>query len=48
MKKLTSSERKWVIIFIVIIIALMTGCLIGTVSSSKTWNPRPVEIDNGN
>ncbi|MEO6961266.1 MAG: hypothetical protein ABIY90_04820 [Puia sp.] len=48
MKKLNASERTWLIIFIVIIIGLMAGCMIETVSDSNTWGPRPVELNKTN
>jgi hypothetical protein len=41
MKKFTSSEQIWLILFVVVIIGLMAGCMMSTVKQSGTWGPRP-------
>ncbi|MFI5123954.1 MAG: hypothetical protein ACHQDF_01440 [Chitinophagales bacterium] len=41
MKRLSRTEKNWLILFIVIVIGLMAGCMIETVVDSSPWNPRP-------
>jgi hypothetical protein len=41
MKKLSRREKTWLVIFIIIVIGLMAGCMMETVLDSGPWNPRP-------
>jgi len=41
MKRLSHTEKIWLVIFLVVVIGLMAGCMIETVMDSGPWNPRP-------
>jgi hypothetical protein len=41
MKKLSRGEKTWLVIFIIIVIGLMAGCMMETALDSGPWNPRP-------
>jgi hypothetical protein len=41
MKRLSHTEKIWLVIFLILVIGLMAGCMIETVLDSSPWNPRP-------
>ncbi|HEY8735034.1 MAG TPA: hypothetical protein VIL90_10745 [Puia sp.] len=41
MKKLSRSEKMWLILFAIILVGLIGGCMYETVSNHKPVGPRP-------
>jgi hypothetical protein len=41
MRRLSRTDKAWLILFVVILIALVAGCMLETVLNSKPWHPRP-------